>query len=196
MQAGTVLALHTGAAQCPLGGLWDLRERPCGPPAPEASSVVGQSIGHGPSAKDRAASGPRAHKHARTPHSGLLRGAGGRWETVDTAGVMGCRDAYRSGVHMLPHVVGIRKPLQAVFTHFPQAPQKCPGVEGTDGGEPWGREGQHSSGPTLSHFQCPRVGSLSRAVLSCLPSPAQGHSEGRIGSHSWCRAPGSGPPYQ
>lgn len=70
VQAGAVLALHTRAARAPLRGLQALREWPCGPPSPEASSVVGQSIGHGPSAKDRAASRPCVDTHARPPHSG------------------------------------------------------------------------------------------------------------------------------
>lgn len=83
VQAGAVLALHTSAALCPLGGLWALREQPRGPPAAEAPPVVGQSIGHSLSAKDRAASGLHVDKPAWPPHSGgistELAAAGRPW---------------------------------------------------------------------------------------------------------------------
>lgn len=80
------------------------------------------------------------------------------------AGVMGYRDTSRSGVHMLPHAVGIRKHLQAIFTHFPQAPQKCPGAEGTDGGggarNPGGGKVSIPLGPPSHTFSAPESGAF------------------------------------
>lgn len=54
---GPVAAVSTRAARGPVGGLRPLGARPCSPPSPGASSVIGQSIGHGPPAKDRASQG-------------------------------------------------------------------------------------------------------------------------------------------
>ena len=59
LQAGVIIALCAGTAQCPLHWLWALWELPSRPPAPaSAASVAGQSRGHSPSAKKRATSGP------------------------------------------------------------------------------------------------------------------------------------------
>lgn len=195
VQAGAVPTPHTSAAQRPLGRLWALRERPRGPLAPEASSGVGQSIGHGPSAKDRAASGPRVDERHGPPRSGGIRGggAGQGWETADPAREVGSSDTLRTGVPAVPHALGLRKPVQGTFQPSSPSPQQ--------GG--WGRGGRAvggAGGGGVGAQGAPPGPGPSRAVLGCLPGPEPQTLTFWLTHTLVClilgRAPGAGHPYQ